>query len=197
MAFRNRTQKRQAMAYENIAGGIRGAARESARRRRRGQVREAHRGRASGTRASASPTWWIKAAFIESGLFGASGVYPEQADETQTDGKLAGYGEDQRPRCLHRRQRLHGEGRVDQRHQQQENRAHEARRHRARHAAGGDRRIDRRAAARRDGLARHGAAARQRHHAIPPHARDPDVRRRRSARRSARRPGSPARPISR
>jgi len=30
--------------------------------------------------------------FIESGLFGASGVYPEQADETQTDGKLAGYG---------------------------------------------------------------------------------------------------------
>ncbi len=29
--------------------------------------------------------------FIESGLFGASGVYPEQADETQTDGKLAGY----------------------------------------------------------------------------------------------------------
>jgi len=30
--------------------------------------------------------------FIESGLFGSSGVYPEQADETQTDGKLAGYG---------------------------------------------------------------------------------------------------------
>jgi acetyl-CoA carboxylase carboxyltransferase component len=29
--------------------------------------------------------------FIESGLFGSSGVYPEQADETQTDGKLAGY----------------------------------------------------------------------------------------------------------
>ena len=29
--------------------------------------------------------------FVESGLFGASGVYPEQADETQTDGKLAGY----------------------------------------------------------------------------------------------------------
>jgi len=29
--------------------------------------------------------------FIESGLFGCSGVYPEQADETQTDGKLAGY----------------------------------------------------------------------------------------------------------
>jgi acetyl-CoA carboxylase carboxyltransferase component len=30
--------------------------------------------------------------FIESGLFASSGVYPEQADETQTDGKLAGYG---------------------------------------------------------------------------------------------------------
>src|SRR6187455_1859611 len=30
--------------------------------------------------------------FIESGLFGASGVYPEQEAETQTDGKLAGYG---------------------------------------------------------------------------------------------------------
>ena len=30
--------------------------------------------------------------FIESGLFGSSGVYPEQADETRTDGKLAGYG---------------------------------------------------------------------------------------------------------
>ena len=30
--------------------------------------------------------------FIESGLFGSSGVYSEQADETQTDGKLAGYG---------------------------------------------------------------------------------------------------------
>ncbi|MDH5535648.1 MAG: methylmalonyl-CoA carboxyltransferase [Betaproteobacteria bacterium] len=30
--------------------------------------------------------------FLESGLFGSSGVYPEQADETQTDGKLAGYG---------------------------------------------------------------------------------------------------------
>jgi methylmalonyl-CoA decarboxylase subunit alpha len=29
--------------------------------------------------------------FLEAGLFGASGVYPEQADETQTDGKLAGY----------------------------------------------------------------------------------------------------------
>ncbi len=29
--------------------------------------------------------------FIESGLFGSSGVYPEQEDETQTDGKLAGY----------------------------------------------------------------------------------------------------------
>ena len=32
-----------------------------------------------------------KDSFIESGLFGASGVYPEQADETQTDGKLAGF----------------------------------------------------------------------------------------------------------
>ncbi|HKU69418.1 MAG TPA: carboxyl transferase domain-containing protein [Burkholderiales bacterium] len=30
--------------------------------------------------------------FLESGLFGASGVYADQADETQTDGKLAGYG---------------------------------------------------------------------------------------------------------
>lgn len=29
--------------------------------------------------------------FIESGLFGSSGVYPEQADQTPTDGKLAGY----------------------------------------------------------------------------------------------------------
>lgn len=29
--------------------------------------------------------------FIESGLFGTSGVYPDQADETQTDGKLAGF----------------------------------------------------------------------------------------------------------
>jgi acetyl-CoA carboxylase carboxyltransferase component len=33
-----------------------------------------------------------KDTFIESGLFGSSGVYPEDADETQTDGKLAGYG---------------------------------------------------------------------------------------------------------
>ncbi|HEX2826318.1 MAG TPA: carboxyl transferase domain-containing protein [Burkholderiales bacterium] len=33
-----------------------------------------------------------KDTFIESGLFGSSGVYPEQADETQTDGKLAGFG---------------------------------------------------------------------------------------------------------
>ena len=33
-----------------------------------------------------------KDTFIESGLFGSSGVYPEQADETQTDGKIAGYG---------------------------------------------------------------------------------------------------------
>ena len=30
--------------------------------------------------------------FIESGLFGTSGVYPEQAEETPTDGKIAGYG---------------------------------------------------------------------------------------------------------
>src|SRR5215510_3450151 len=30
--------------------------------------------------------------FLESGLFGASGVYPEEADETLTDGKIAGYG---------------------------------------------------------------------------------------------------------
>jgi len=29
--------------------------------------------------------------FIESGLFGTSGVYPEQARETPTDGKIAGY----------------------------------------------------------------------------------------------------------
>ncbi|MDP2707792.1 MAG: carboxyl transferase domain-containing protein, partial [Burkholderiales bacterium] len=29
--------------------------------------------------------------FIESGLFGTSGVYPEQAEETPGDGKLAGY----------------------------------------------------------------------------------------------------------
>ena len=29
--------------------------------------------------------------FIESGLFGTSAVYPEQADETQTDGKIAGF----------------------------------------------------------------------------------------------------------
>lgn len=39
--------------------------------------------------------------FLESGLFGSSGVYPEQADETQTDGKLAGYGKiDGRDVCL-------------------------------------------------------------------------------------------------
>src|SRR5262249_54396305 len=30
--------------------------------------------------------------FLESGLFGASGVYADEADETQTDGKIAGYG---------------------------------------------------------------------------------------------------------
>ncbi|HKA41819.1 MAG TPA: carboxyl transferase domain-containing protein [Burkholderiales bacterium] len=30
--------------------------------------------------------------FLESGLFGASGVYPDEADETLTDGKIAGYG---------------------------------------------------------------------------------------------------------
>src|SRR5215212_4445449 len=30
--------------------------------------------------------------FIESGLFGVSGVYPEQAGETPTDGKIAGFG---------------------------------------------------------------------------------------------------------
>src|SRR6187401_3252161 len=29
--------------------------------------------------------------FIESGLFGTSGPYPEQAEETPTDGKIAGY----------------------------------------------------------------------------------------------------------
>ena len=33
-----------------------------------------------------------KDSFIESGLFGTSGVYPEQAEETPTDGKIAGYG---------------------------------------------------------------------------------------------------------
>ena len=39
--------------------------------------------------------------FIESGLFGSSGVYPEQEDETQTDGKLAGFGRiDGRDVCL-------------------------------------------------------------------------------------------------
>ncbi|MBI2509527.1 MAG: methylmalonyl-CoA carboxyltransferase [Betaproteobacteria bacterium] len=30
--------------------------------------------------------------FFESGLFGASGVYPEEADETPADGKITGYG---------------------------------------------------------------------------------------------------------
>ena len=39
--------------------------------------------------------------FIESGLFGSSAVYPEQEDETQTDGKLAGYGRiDGRDVCI-------------------------------------------------------------------------------------------------
>lgn len=39
--------------------------------------------------------------FIESGLFGSSGIYPEQEDETQTDGKLAGFGRiDGRDVCL-------------------------------------------------------------------------------------------------
>src|SRR5919106_4017218 len=33
-----------------------------------------------------------KDSFIESGLFGTSGVYPEQAEETPTDGKIAGFG---------------------------------------------------------------------------------------------------------
>src|SRR3954464_11583154 len=33
-----------------------------------------------------------KDSFIESGLFGTSAIYPEQADETQTDGKIAGFG---------------------------------------------------------------------------------------------------------
>ena len=32
-----------------------------------------------------------KDSFIESGLFGTSGVYPEQADETPADGKIAGF----------------------------------------------------------------------------------------------------------
>ncbi|MBI3044065.1 MAG: methylmalonyl-CoA carboxyltransferase [Betaproteobacteria bacterium] len=42
-----------------------------------------------------------KDTFIESGLFGSSGVYAEQADETQTDGKLAGFGKiDGRDVCL-------------------------------------------------------------------------------------------------
>ena len=42
-----------------------------------------------------------KGTFLESGLFGSSGVYPEQEDETQTDGKLAGYGKiDGRDVCL-------------------------------------------------------------------------------------------------
>src|SRR4030095_15155021 len=30
--------------------------------------------------------------FLESGLFGAPGVYPEEEEETLTDGKIAGYG---------------------------------------------------------------------------------------------------------
>ena len=42
-----------------------------------------------------------KGSFIESGLFGSSGVYAEQEDETQTDGKLAGFGRiDGRDVCL-------------------------------------------------------------------------------------------------
>src|SRR5262245_606017 len=34
--------------------------------------------------------------FLEAGLFGASGVYPEEAAETPTDGKIAGYGKIER-----------------------------------------------------------------------------------------------------
>jgi len=38
--------------------------------------------------------------FLEAGLFGASGVYPEEAAETPTDGKIAGYGKiDKRDAC--------------------------------------------------------------------------------------------------
>jgi acetyl-CoA carboxylase carboxyltransferase component len=39
--------------------------------------------------------------FMESGLFGTSGVYPEQAEETPTDGKIAGYAKiDGRDACI-------------------------------------------------------------------------------------------------
>src|SRR6187455_2683417 len=109
--------------------------------------------------------------FIESGLFGASGVYPEQEAETQTDGKLAGFA------------------RIDGRNvavvvndftvkgastsaTNGKKVGHMKRTATARHAARDRRRIDGRAFARRDGRARHGASARQRQHSIPAHARD-------------------------
>ena len=120
----------------------------------------------------------ITDSFIESGLFGTSGVYPNDADETQTDGKLAGFasinGRDvavvvndftvkgASTSATNGKKIGHMKRTATERGMPL--RAH--------------RRIHRRAAARRDGLARHGPAARQRQHAVPPHARDADGGRR-------------------
>jgi acetyl-CoA carboxylase carboxyltransferase component len=62
-----------------------------AKRRARGQLNARER-----IAALADP-----GSFIESGLFGTSGVYPEEADETACDGKIAGFARiDGRDVCL-------------------------------------------------------------------------------------------------
>ena len=138
-----------------------------------------------------------KDSFIESGLFGTSGVYPEQADETQTDGKIAGYGRiDGRDVAV-----VVNDFTVKGASTSATNGKKIGHMKRTATERGmplvDHRRIDRRAAARRDGLARHGPAARQRQHAVPAHARDADGGGRDRARRSARRRGSCVSPISR
>ena len=99
--------------------------------------------------------------FIESGLL-ARPPYPRDR------GAHARRRQDRRLRRIdgrdvaRRRQRLHRDGRIVERDQQEEDRAHEARRRRARHAARLPRRVVRRAPARQHGRARHGQPARQR-----------------------------------
>ena len=83
-----------------------------------------------------------------------------------------GLREDRRPRRGGGRQRLHRCRRLDERDELQEDGARTAYRHREGHAVRPRGRIDRGAAPRRDGLTRHGIAARERPDAVSPLARD-------------------------
>ena len=110
--------------------------------------------------------------FIELGLLGASALDADAGRDTARlqDHRLRPH---RGTRCRRGRQRLHHQGLVDERHQFAQDGLYPPGLHGARPAVRAHRRVDGRSPARCHGLEGHGTVARQRHHPVPSHPRDP------------------------